>query len=225
MSLSLIAPTRAGLDLPVEVPRCTRRCMARYGWSSSSPPPSRRTAARLAGARSACAPCAASLCDVCRFQTISLTKFFGAEDRVQQQLQIVTRGRVAVQVERAGRLEDPAQFDQPRRHHRRGRRACRSAPRSVRNACMRLRDLAAGLDDLLVGGGRLRGPSPRVLEGLDLRGGPLAVLLREQDVVVGVRVERRVQVDEVNRLVLDVSAQDVEVVAVVEDVLPLTGRG
>jgi hypothetical protein len=45
-----------------------------------------------------------------------------------------------------------------------------------------------------------------------------AVALLEEDVVVLVGLEWRVEVDEVNRLVLDVTAQDVKVVAVVEQI-------
>ncbi len=56
-----------------------------------------------------------------------------------------------------------------------------------------------------------------VLEGADLSGRLLAVLGKEH-VVVGVRVERRVEVDEIDRLVADVTPQHVEVVAVVEDI-------
>ena len=59
-------------------------------------------------------------------------------------------------------------------------------------------------------------PLPGVLEGADLGGGAGAVLFGEEDVVVLAAVEGRVEVDEVDGLVLDVAAQDVEVVAVVE---------
>lgn len=58
---------------------------------------------------------------------------------------------------------------------------------------------------------------PRIVKRLDLSGSVCAARMAEQDVVVGVRVERRVEVDEIDRLVLDVSSQHVEVVAVVED--------
>jgi hypothetical protein len=44
------------------------------------------------------------------------------------------------------------------------------------------------------------------------------VVLGEEHVVGGVAVERRVEVDEVDRLVRHVTAQNVEVVAAVEDV-------
>ena len=75
-----------------------------------------------------------------------------------------------------------------------------------------------GLHRLLVAQLGLQVPRPGVLEGLDLAGGLLAVMLREQHVVRRVGVERRVQVDEVYRFVRDVAPQDVEVVAVVEGV-------
>ena len=51
------------------------------------------------------------------------------------------------------------------------------------------------------------------------RAEPAAVVLGEEDVVILVAVERRVEVDQVNRLLLDVPAEDVEVVAVVQEVI------
>ena len=60
------------------------------------------------------------------------------------------------------------------------------------------------------------GPVPGVVEGLDLRGAGVAGRPLEQDVVAGVRVERRVEVDEVDARGRDVVAQDLQVVAVVE---------
>jgi hypothetical protein len=51
-----------------------------------------------------------------------------------------------------------------------------------------------------------------------LRGGAGAVALGEEHVVVLAAVERRVEVDEVDGLVVDVLAQDGQVVAVIETV-------
>ena len=62
-------------------------------------------------------------------------------------------------------------------------------------------------------------PLPCVLEGHDLRTGAGAVLFGEQDVVILAAIEGRVEVDEIDGLVLDVAAEDVEVVAVVKLVL------
>ena len=58
---------------------------------------------------------------------------------------------------------------------------------------------------------------PSICKSSDLGSRLLAVLL-EKDDAVGIRVERRVQVDEVHGLVLDVPPERVEVVAAVEDV-------
>ena len=75
------------------------------------------------------------------------------------------------------------------------------------------------LDDVnLEGVLGLLGPFPGVGEGFDLGGGFLAGALAEEDVVGGVGVEGRVEVDQVDGGVGDVVAQDGEVVAVEEGV-------
>ena len=51
----------------------------------------------------------------------------------------------------------------------------------------------------------------------------LAALFLEEDVVIGVGVEGRVEIDEVNAGVGDVVAQDVQIVTEVEFVLPVSG--
>jgi hypothetical protein len=73
------------------------------------------------------------------------------------------------------------------------------------------------VDDLLVSLAGVGIPLPGVRERLHLGRGLLTVLL-EQQVVGGVGVERRVQVDEIDALVLHVPAEHVEVVALVEEV-------
>ena len=83
----------------------------------------------------------------------------------------------------------------------------------------RIGDFAALLHDVVV---RERGcfvPMPRVVERLNLRRRLGAILLGEQDVVRRVRVEWRIEVDEVHGLIGDVTPQDIEVVAVVEGVV------
>jgi hypothetical protein len=74
--------------------------------------------------------------------------------------------------------------------------------------------LASGLNSFLVGpfGGQV--PSPRVAEGLDLGGRPRAILLGEKHVVIGFRVERRIEVRQVNGFARDMPAKHVQVVAV-----------
>jgi hypothetical protein len=61
-------------------------------------------------------------------------------------------------------------------------------------------------------------PMPGVLKSGYLGSGTSPVSLRKQHVVVGVRVERWVQVDQVHRLRGDVLPQNIEVVPVVEGV-------
>ena len=48
------------------------------------------------------------------------------EDRVKQHLQVVTRRRIAVQIEASSRLQDAPQLREARGHHPTDRRACRS---------------------------------------------------------------------------------------------------
>jgi len=60
--------------------------------------------------------------------------------------------------------------------------------------------------------------SPGVLEGQQLGIGGIARLVAEYDVVVAIRVEGRVEGDQVDGGIGQVRTQDVEVVAVVEDV-------
>lgn len=80
-------------------------------------------------------------------------------------------------------------------------------------------DAAAALDDFLIGGFGVHVPLPCVFEGHDLGAGAGAVFFGEEDVVVLAAVEGRVEVDEVDGFVLDMLAEDAEVVAVIELVL------
>jgi hypothetical protein len=59
---------------------------------------------------------------------------------------------------------------------------------------------------------------PGVLEGQQLGIGGIARLIAEDDVVVTILVEGRVEVDQVDCGIGQVATQDVEVVALVEDV-------
>lgn len=59
-------------------------------------------------------------------------------------------------------------------------------------------------------------PFPRIFKCFELRSRASTVLFREEDVVVLIRIERRVEVDEINRLFFDVTPENVEVVAVVK---------
>ena len=80
----------------------------------------------------------------------------------------------------------------------------------------RLRHAPTSLHHVRICSGRPFVPSPGVLERLDLRRRPRPVAFGEQHVVVGVRVERRIEVDEIDRPVGDVPSENVQVVAVEE---------
>jgi len=80
-------------------------------------------------------------------------------------------------------------------------------------------DASAALDDVLVGALGVDVPLPGIFKGVNLGTGLGAVFLGEKDVVVLAGVEGRVEVDEIDGLVLDVALEDFEVVAVVELVL------
>jgi hypothetical protein len=56
-------------------------------------------------------------------------------------------------------------------------------------------------------------PLPCVLEGFDLRGRWRPIVFPEQHVVILIALEGRIEVDKINRFVIDVPAQHVEVVS------------
>ena len=82
-----------------------------------------------------------------------------------------------------------------------------------------LGDPAAGFDNFRVNTSGAFVPPPSVLERLNLRCRLRPITFCEQHVVAGVRVEGRIEVDQVDGLVVDVATEDVQVVAVVELVL------
>jgi hypothetical protein len=67
-------------------------------------------------------------------------------------------------------------------------------------------------------------PMPGVLEGFNLRLAVVAARRFEEQVVVALGIERRVEIDEVNGCVRNVLAEDLEIVAVIELVHAFTIR-
>ena len=63
-------------------------------------------------------------------------------------------------------------------------------------------------------------PMPRVFKGRDLRLALVPLGRFEEEIVVALGIERRVEVDEVNGFSREVVAQDVEVVAEIELIHP-----
>ena len=142
--------------------------------------------------------------------------------RIHQQFEVVAGSWVAMEVDAAGRLQDAVQFDHARRHHREvGHHVIPAKEREHRLEEIRQLLRPVG-HDLTVGALGLLVPMPGVVEGMNLGGGPFAARLLEQNVVRGVGVERRVEVDEIDALIRDVLPQDVQVIAKVELVLPVS---
>jgi hypothetical protein len=59
-------------------------------------------------------------------------------------------------------------------------------------------------------------PVPGVIKRLNLRGALGAARAFKQHVIAGVGIERRVQIDQVNALIADAVAQNLQVVAVIQ---------
>ena len=66
-------------------------------------------------------------------------------------------------------------------------------------------------------------PLPRVSECLDLRDGLRGITLAEQDVVGGVGVEGRIEVDEIDGLIRDMLPHNRQIIPEVELVAPVRG--
>ncbi len=132
-------------------------------------------------------------------------------------------GGIAMEINAAGGFEGAMKFDEAGSHH------CEVGEHVVgaEEAAEGLHyvgDAAAALDDFLVHGGGKLVPFPGVFEGFELCGGSGAVFFGEEDVVVLIAFERRVEIDEVDGFVLDVAAENVEIVAVIKLVHGSTSR-
>ena len=138
---------------------------------------------------------------------------------VHQHLEVVPGCGVAVQVDGARGLEDAAQLHKARRHHHEvghHRVTAQELAQGRDHVLDAGRSVAVEYDLVLVGALRFQRPVPGVGERPDLRRRLLAGLLPEQHVVVGVGIEGRVEVDEIDRLVGEVLSHDAQIVAVVE---------
>ena len=126
------------------------------------------------------------------------------------------RNRVAVEVEGAGGFEDAMEFDEARGHHgevghhRRGFEELFQRLDQFDDA-----GVGAGVNELVIGGVHVGGPFPRVGEGVELGLAVRAAGFLEQDVVVGVGVEGRIEIFEINASVGEkvLVAQPTQIVA------------
>ena len=132
---------------------------------------------------------------------------------IHQQLDVVTGGGVAVQIDGGGGFHQPPHFGQAicqvaqiGQHTGVAQKGAQPGNRPMRRVC-------DGVGDALRAFDRRRIPLPGIPEGPDLR--RHAVALAEQDIVVGVAVERRVQVNQIDAVVRPLP-HPVQAVAVVE---------
>ena len=129
-------------------------------------------------------------------------------------------GRGQFQIERAGGFEDAVEFEQAVGHHGEvGHHVI--LPEEGPERLNDLRKVGVRtLDDLAVFALGLLVPVPGIFKGFNLRLAALTLGRFEEEIVVALRIERRVEVDEVNGFVREVLAEDVEVVAVEKLVHP-----
>ena len=126
----------------------------------------------------------------------------------------MARGRIAVQIQAAGWFQHAVKLDQAHRHHRQiGHHVIVAEERSDRVEQIERLGVAAARDLIE----RLFGmviPMPGVLERLDLRIGQHAGGRTKQDVIIGVRIERRVEIDQIDAVGGHMLPQHVDIVTV-----------
>lgn len=121
-----------------------------------------------------------------------------------------------MEVEGAGGFEDAVELEQAVGHHGEVGHHVVLAQEGAQSL-HHLGHVGVGLvEELVKFALGLRVPVPRVLEGFNLRLARLSLGRFEQEIVVALGIERRVEVDEVNRFGRNVVAEDVKVVAVIE---------
>ncbi len=138
----------------------------------------------------------------------------GAENAVEQQLEIMARGRVAVEIEAARGPEHAMQLDQPDRHHRQiGHHVVVAEERAHRGEHVEGARPPA-VHHLVKGILRRVVPVPAVFERFDLCVRFAARCSAEQDVVIGIRIERRIEIDEIDAVIRHMRAQHIQIVPV-----------
>jgi hypothetical protein len=162
---------------------------------------------------------------VCTLPHDLINEVISPKHPVEQQLEVMARGGVAVQVEATGGLQHPVQLNHADRHHGQVSHHVVVAEKGAHRTEQLKRVGVAAPHDLIESLFGLVVPVPCVLECLDLRIAVVAVRRLEQDVVVGIRVEGRVEVDQVHALAGDMLAQHHQVVPVIKLVgVPHTAR-
>lgn len=135
------------------------------------------------------------------------------EDRIHEDSQVMARCRIAVQVQAPLCPENPLKLHKAGRHHGEvGKHVVLAQLHSEglhRSGKVGVRPLYDGL----IGFGGLLVPMPGVCEDLYLSAGLGSILLFEENVVILIALERRIQVNQVDRLIRDVVAENFKIVA------------
>ena len=143
------------------------------------------------------------------------SKILHPKDRIQHHFQVMAGGRVAVQVQAAGRFQHPVQFHQARGHHHQVSHhlvlADESVHRVQHGGHLHRRGLHHLPEEALI-------PVPGIVKRVDLRFALHAALVLEQHRIRPVAVERRVQVDQVHALVRNILLQNFQVIAIEQGV-------
>ena len=143
-------------------------------------------------------------------------KVFFPKHPIQHDFQVMAGRRVAVQVDTAGEFEHALQFDQPVTHHGEvGHHVVLAQEFAQREHHVGHVGAATGFDFMKLPA-CLLAPMPGILKCGDLRVALHALGRFEQQVVVALGIERRIEINQIDRFIRNVIAQNIEVIAVVE---------
>ena len=129
-----------------------------------------------------------------------------------------------MQIQRSGFLQHPVQFNQPHCHHGQISHHVILAQKTAHGAqhisgvgIARLHHLIKGKLGHII-------PMPCVFKSFDLRLALLATRGFEQYIIIGVRIELRIKLNQINAFILDVFAQHIQIIAIVKRIDHLNPR-
>src|SRR5438445_12174565 len=113
----------------------------------------------------------------------------------------MARGRIAMQVKAAGRFENALKLNEAWSHHREiGHHRGMFQETVERFHQRRDRDVRTVVDELMISLRRV-GPAPRVGESVELRLAYLSARLAKENVVIGVRIKRWIEINQIDTLI------------------------
>jgi hypothetical protein len=125
-----------------------------------------------------------------------------------------------LEIKRAGGFEDAMELEQTVRHHREIGHHVVLAQKAAQSL-HHFRHVGVGLvQEFVKFALGLLVSMPGVLEGFNLRLAVVAARRFEEQIVIALGIERRVEINEVNGFIRNVLAEDLEIVAVIELIHP-----